>query len=195
MALTYPIDHPTSIGFESITLTAVDTSVVTTSPFSFGQQVLNWGGQRWEAEVTIPTVRRETAADWKAFLLSLKGQTGTFLLGDPDYATPRGTATSGQLDGVARDSEATFSNLNGSLLPGDYFQLGVGSSARLYTVLQEVNGNGTAEVWPSLRQDYSGEALILSSPKGVFRLTTRDRRYSIDSNSAYSMSFSAVEVI
>lgn len=195
MSITFPINHPTTIGFESITLAAVDSTVVTTSPFSFEQQVLNWGGQRWDAEVSIPRIHRDLAAEWKAFLLSLSGQQGTFLLGDPDYATPRGTATSGNASGTEGDSEVTFASLNGTLLPGDYFQLGVGSLAKLYTVLETVSGSGTVAIWPNLRQDYSSESLILNEPKGVFRLTTRDRRYSIDSNSTYLMSFSATEAL
>lgn len=195
MALTYPIEHPTSIGFESITLRAVDATAATTSPFTLRQQVLNWGGQRWEVDVTIPTVRRDLAAPWKAFLLSLKGQQGTFLMGDPDYSSPRGTATVVDVNAAAGSDELFLTNLDGTLKAGDYIQVGSGSAARLHTLLEDVDSDGSYNVWPNARTDYSALTGILNDPKGVFRLQDKTRQYSINTNSQYSMSFSAVEVI
>lgn len=93
MAISYPLSTPSTIGIESITLRAVNAVATSQSPFTYKQQIVSHGGQRWEASIAIPTVRRDTAADWKAFLVALKGQQGTFLLSDPDYATPRGDAT------------------------------------------------------------------------------------------------------
>ena len=94
MAISYPLATPTTIGIESIELRAVNAVAISQSPFTFQQQVISHGGQKWEASVSIPPVRRDLAAPWKAMLTALKGQTGTFLLGDPDYATPQGTALS-----------------------------------------------------------------------------------------------------
>ena len=94
MAISYPLATPTTIGIESIELRAVNAVAISQSPFTYQQQVISHGGQKWEASVSIPPVRRDLAAPWKAMLTALKGQTGTFLLGDPDYATPQGTALS-----------------------------------------------------------------------------------------------------
>lgn len=91
MALTYPLSTPTTIGIESIELRAANAVAVSQSPFTYKQQVISHGGQKWEASVNIPSVRRDKAAEWKAMLVGLKGQVGTFLLGDPDYTTPQGT--------------------------------------------------------------------------------------------------------
>lgn len=195
MAITFPINIPTTIGVESITFNAVDTTVVTTSPFTLQQQVLDWGGQRWEVSASIPPVRRDLSAEWKAFLLSLRGHGGTFLMGDPDYQVPRGTARSGNASGTEGESTVTFSSLNGSLEPGDYFQIGGGVNTRLYTVLEYVNGSGEVSIWPNLRSDLSNTAIVLTNPKGHFRLSDRSRRYSINTNSTYGISFDAVEVV
>ena len=94
MAIAYPLDTPTTIGIESIELRAVNAVATSQSPFTYKQQIVSHTGQKWEASVTIPSVRRDKAAEWKAMLVALKGQTGTFLLGDPDYVTPRGTVSS-----------------------------------------------------------------------------------------------------
>ena len=93
MAITYPLSIPTTIGIENIELRAVNAVATSQSPFTYKQQIVQHTGQRWEASITIPPVKRDLAEEWVAFLLSLKGPTGTFLLGDPLGATPRGTAS------------------------------------------------------------------------------------------------------
>ena len=194
MAITYPLSTPTTIGIESIELRAVNAVATSQSPFTYKQQVVSHGGERWEASVTIPSVRRDKAAEWKAMLVALRGPVGTFLLGDPDYATPRGTVSSCVLSGNAGDSTASVV-MTGTLLAGDYIQLGTGSSAKLHQVLVDQNGTGNLEIWPSLRSDYASETVITSSPKGVFRLAQNITSWSINNASFYGISFEAVEAI
>lgn len=192
MAISYPLSTPTTIGIESIEIRAMNSVATSQSPFTYKQQIVSHGGQRWEASVNIPTVRRDLAASWKAFLTSLKGQTGTFLLGDPDYSSPRGTISSATVSGSAGD-ESVSVVMTGSLLAGDYIQLGSGSAAKLHQVLQDQSGDGTLEIWPGLRSDYTTETVIFSNPKGVFRLKENMSSWNINNASAYSISFEAIE--
>ena len=164
------------------------------SPFTYKQQIVSHTGQKWEASVTIPSVRRDKAAEWKAMLVALKGQTGTFLLGDPDYVTPRGTVSSCSVTGSAGD-ESVSVVMTGSLLAGDYIQLGAGANAKLHQVLVDQTGDGTLEIWPALRSDYASETAVTNSPKGVFRLNQNVSTWSINNASFYGISFEAVEVI
>lgn len=194
MAITYPLSTPTTIGIESIELRAVNAVATSQSPFTYKQQIVSHGGQRWEASVTIPSVRRDLAGAWKAMLVGLKGQTGTFLLGDPDYVTPRGTVSSCTLSGSVGDDFATVT-MTGTLLAGDYIQLGSGSSAKLHQVLEDLDGNGNLQLWPNLRSDYTNETVVTSSPKGVFRLRDNVTSWSINNASFYGISFEAVEAI
>ncbi len=194
MALVYPLSQPTTVGIEQIELRAVNAVATSQSIFTYKQQIVSHGGQRWEASVTIPSVRRDLAAEWKAMLVALKGQTGTFLLGDPDYATPRGTVSSCTLTGTAGNDYGTVV-MTGSLLAGDYIQLGTGSSAKLHQVLADQTGNGDIELWPNLRSDYTAETVITSYPKGVFRLKENVTSWSINNASFYGISFEAVEAI
>ena len=197
MAISYPLDTPTTIGIESIELRAMNAVAVSQSPFTYKQQVISHQGQIWSASVSIPSVRRDLAADWKAMLVALKGSVGTFLLGDPDYVTPRGTIEgSPTLSGTAGDSTVSIT-MTGTLLAGDYIQLGTGSAARLHQVLVD-RGAGTnvdLEIWPDLRSTYSGETVIYSSPKGVFRLGQSTTAWSIDNASFYGISFNAIEAL
>ena len=179
MAISYPLATPTTIGIESIELRAVNAVAVSQSPFTYKQQVVSQGGQKWEASVSIPSVRRDLAADWKALLVALKGQTGTFLLGDPDYATPRGNVSSCTLTGNTGDDTVTVT-MTGTLKAGDYIQLGSGSSARLHQVLIDQTGSGNLEIWPDLRSTYTDETVTFNNANGVFRLATNITSWSIN---------------
>lgn len=194
MAITYPLATPTSIGIESIELRAVNAVATSQSPFTYKQQIVAHTGQRWEASVSIPPVHRDKAAQWKAMLTALKGSVGTFLLGDPDYATPQGTVSACTLTGSAGDETVTVV-MTGSLLAGDYIQLGSGLSSRLHQVLVDQTGDGSLEIWPALRSDYTAATVTFNSPKGVFRLSSNMTAWSINNASTYGISFEAVEAI
>ena len=194
MAITYPLNTPTTIGIEAITLRAVNSVTTSQSPFTYKQQVVDFGGQRWEASVSIPSTRRDLAAEWATLLVALRGPVGTFLLGDPDYATNRGDASSCVVTGSAGDATVSVV-MTGTLKAGDYIQLGSGSSARLHKVLLDQTGDGSLEIWPSLRSDYSSSSATLTNTKGLFRLKQNTSEWSINNASAYGISFEAVEVV
>ena len=205
MSISYPLDLPTSIGFAEIELRARNAVAISQSPFTFATQTHSYSGQMWEVSVTIPPVRKDLAAPWKAFLTALKGPTGTFLLGDPDYVSPRGSASvfpgsptvTGQVGETITISGASR-NKPGWLLAGDYIQIGTESDATLHQVLQDVNtdnsGNASVDVWPAVRQVRSGSVTI-TNPKGVFRLKGNTSSWSINNSSAYGISFEAMEAI
>jgi hypothetical protein len=88
----------------------------------------------------------------------------------------------------------------GILKAGDYIQLGTGSTARLYKVLDDVDsdgsGNATFDIWPNLRSSPDDNATItVSNCKSVFRLTTNVTDISINQASIYGLTFGAVEAL
>lgn len=194
MAITYPLSLPSTTGIAQITLRAHNAVGSSQSPFTFKRQVIAHPGQAWSASVSVPRGDRTTHAEWAAFLASLRGSEGSFLLGDPDYATPRGTVSSCTLTGSAGDETVT-ATMTGSLLAGDYIQLGSGSSAKLHKVLQDQTGSGSLEIWPALRSDYTSEAVTFNDAKGVFALPNNVSEWSIAPSSNYDISFEAQEVI
>jgi len=197
MAISYPLSQPTTIGIESIELRAKNAVALSSSPFTFKQQAISHSGQSWEASVSIPSVRRDLAAEWKAMLTALKGQTGTFLLGDPDYDTPRGTVSgTPTLTGTAGSGTVSIT-LTGTLLAGDYIQLGSTASSKLHQVLidRSAGTDVELEIWPNLRQGYTNETVVYTNPKGVFRLASNVTSWSINNASSYGISFEAVEVV
>jgi len=202
MAITYPISLPT-YGIASIEWRSVNAVTTSQSPFTYKQQVISHGGQRWEATVNLPPMRKDNAAEWKAKLVSLKGATGTMLLGDPDYPLPRGTLRSTDASNFATVSatagnsfmQITMQDQTKTLLAGDYIQVGADSAARLFQVLEDRTGDGQLEVFPNVRVDYSGETIGTNNTKGVFRLSSNVTSWSIDNASFYGISFDVVEAV
>lgn len=194
MAITYPLTLPTSIGIAEITLYANNAVAISQSPFTFQQQIIQHAGQRWTASVSIPPVRRDLAEPWNAFLLALNGPVGTFLLGDPNAKAPRGTASTATLTGTAGSSSPTIT-MTGTLLAGDYIQLGSGVTATLHKVLVDRSGSGTLEIWPKLRSSVTDATVTLNNTVGRFRLSSGQQSFSIDSASSYGISFDCVEAV
>ena len=194
MAITYPLNTPTNIGIANITLMAENAVAISQSPFTFQQQVVAHPGQRWAASISLPPMKRQDAEAWVAFLLSLYGQVGTFLLSDPNCPAPRGTATSATLTGTAGSSSPTIT-MTGTLLAGDYISLGTGAFARLHKVLQDCSGTGTIELWPALRSSYTDATVDLTEAKGRFRLKDNITQWSINEISSYGITFDCVEAL
>lgn len=206
MSISYPLSLPSQVAFNGIEFRARSAVGVSESPFTFSQQVYAHQGQIWEADLSLPPMTREAAEQWVAFLLALNGREGTFLLGDTLNTTPRGTGTGTPLVNGASQTGNTLvtdgwtAGVTGILKAGDWFQLGTGSSSRLHKIVQDAtsdgSGNATLEIWPRLRSSPADNAaLTLSAPKGLFRLASNVRAWSIGLAQLYGLSFAAVEAI
>ena len=169
------------------------------SPFTFEGQVHAYNGERWEADITLPKMKRANAEQWISFLASLRGRFGTFLLNDPDATSPRGTATAATISGSAGDRTVSATVTSGdTLLSGDYIQLGTGSDSTLHKVIADFTGTGSAanlEIFPALRKTRSNVSADLTSASGLFRLVSNETSWNADDVSTYGISFGAVEVV
>lgn len=205
MAITFPVNFP-AVGIRSMTIRARNVVGISASPFTGQQQVYKHAGQWWEAEVTLPPMKRADAEQVAAFLLSLNGRYGTFLLGDPANTSPRGVGTgtplvngSGQT-GQDLVTDGWTADTTGILKAGDWIQLGTGLSTHLHKVLADVNSDGsgaaTLTIWPDLRNTVADNAPItVSSPKGLWRLSSNETEFSIDEASIYGITFACVEAL
>lgn len=191
MTYSYPLALPSTPKFNEFTLIRMPVVGINSSPYTGGQEVQVWPGQWWEAEVGLPTMEKADIAAWRVFFAKLNGMAGTFLMGDPNFATPRGSAAATPGTPVADGAQtamATVLNVTGLpvlatgyLLAGDFIQLGSGASSRLHMVLTDVNtdsaGDAAIDIWPYLRANVAnGAAVTVSQCKGVFRL--RENRTS-----------------
>ena len=205
MAISYPLSLPNS-NIARIRMVANDVVGISQSPFTAAQQVYRYTGQFWEADITLPPMKRADAEYWISFLMKLNGPYGTFLLGDPNGQTARGVATGTPVVNGANQTgnelitDGWTTSTTGILKAGDYIQLGSGSTSRLYKVLDDVNsdgsGNATLTVWPDLRTAPADNATItVSNPKGLFRLNSSQTSWDISEASIYGMTFGAREAL
>lgn len=194
MAFTYPIELPATNCIQAVDMRAVNVDGIGQSPFTLKQQVYEYSGEMWTADVSLKPMRRSEAEQWLAFLLSLNGRNGTFLLYDPFACQNRGTAQSANVIGSAGDRTISVA-MTGTLLAGDYIQIGTGSSARLHKVLQDQNGTGDLEIWPALRATHAGTSVVMNSSKGLFRLTSPEQGWTVNELAAYGITFGAMEAL
>lgn len=189
------ITLPTSIGYESIVLRALQASVTSQSPFTFKQQVIRFTGDRWEASVTIPPVSRELAEPWVAFLLRCKGPTNTFNLGDPTATTNLGDIAGMTITGTAGADSVTVGATSGTIKAGDYFQVGTNENSKLYKALNDAGNTDTLDIFPRLRANATTASVSTTAPVGTFRLSTGMQEWEITSPTIYGISFDCTEVV
>lgn len=187
-------------------MTTTDIVGQSISPFTASQQVYKYSGQYWEADITLRPMTRDEAEYWISFMLKLNGAYGTFLLGDPNGATPRGVATGTPLVKGANQTgnelltDGWTNSITGILKAGDYIQLGTGASARLHKVLDDVNsdsgGNATLTIYPALRSSPAdNSAITVNNAKGVFRLSSNQTAWDIRESAIYGITFGAREAL
>lgn len=204
MSISYPLALPTVTGIAEIEIRTSNTVAVSESPFTGAQQAIAYPRQQWSATVTLPPMKRADAETWVAFLVSLRGRLGTFLMGDPLGAVARGSGGGTPVIDSAVDGTLSITgapaSASGWLLAGDYIQLGAGSTATLHKVLADVDtsvsGTATVEVWPYPRRTLTtGEAVTITGAKGKFRLSTNDTAWSVSEGVRYGISFDCMEAI
>ena len=194
MTITYPRAFPTHKNYRDITITQRKVVGVNTAPGSLVGQSYEWPGERWEAQISLPLMSRADGDAWEAWLISLRGPVGSFLLPVPG-ATPRGAAaaTPGtpQADGAASARARTLAIKTALgatanyLRAGDWLSIGTGSSRRLHRVLVDASldssGKATLDIWPALREALTNSAtLYVSSATGKFMLLNSSHDLKVD---------------
>ena len=210
MTISYPLALPSTAGARGaskIHITGQSVVGLGQSPFNLSTQVQVYQGQQWLADVTLPSLKAADAEPWLAFLLSLNGKQGTFLMGDPGRPTSRG-AMGGSVPLVDTTNQAgqtlvTYGydvSVTGVLKAGDWFHMVVNSNYRLHKLLKDVNsdsgGSATLDIWPALRESPPHDtALIFTNPTGQFRLSANASAWDEDPGTTYTVAFGAMEVI
>ena len=185
-----PLAFP-NVGIASMSMRLKRTVAVAESPFTLDTQVYNHQGARWEAEVTLPPLKGADASAMEAFIVGLKGRSGTFTFGNPLHTSTATATTSGT---TAIRAEALTTTSSGSAVTaGTYFQVG----DYLYIVTaNKSSGAGTLSFQPPLRAAIaSGQALDFTFPKSLWRMQSNDIGWSINSASFYGFSFSCCEAL
>ena len=206
-APTYPLTVPSSPYYQKSTWALQRKTAISVSPFSGAQQIYEYDYALWSATLTLPPMLRSDAANWQAFILKLHGRKGTFLLGDPDARTPRGTisgaVTLGASIGVGNFTisiSTSQNNLVNAFRAGDYIQLGSGGTSKLHMIVDDVttDGSGDADIniEPSIKTALtSGGTVTYTNAKGLFRMESPIIDWDADEVRKYGISFDAMEAM
>jgi hypothetical protein len=206
MAITFPRALPSAHYAATFDFGFLAGAGVTRSPFTGAVQTQVWPLQTWRVNVRLLPMRDAEARAWIAWLTSLNGREGTFLLGDKLRAQPQGVATGTPLVKGAAQTGATLltdgwtSAITGILKAGDYIQLGSAASARLHMVLADVtsdgSGNATLDLWPALRESPADNAPItVRNTVGVFHMAENRNGWPAEPGAIHRMAFTAQEYL
>ena len=200
---SYPLTLPTVTGIKTQNFGLTRTISVSQSPFTKQEQVYQHDGEQWKATFTLPPMKKDSAAIWLAFLISLRGRRGTFKMGDQDRKTIQGVATGTILvNGDAQTGNAInldgFANsTNNVFKAGDYIQI----NSYLYMVSADVNsdasGEATVYVEPSLRTGIEAinddTTVVYSNTTTLMRLDSNELNWNTNNVSVYGISFACSE--
>ena len=202
---SYPLTLPTVTGITTQNWGMERVVAVTESPFTNQEQVFEHEGAQWKATFTLPPMKKEKAAVWLAFLMSLRGRRGTFKIGDQDRKTIQGVATGTILvNGASQTGNAInldgFANsTNNVFKAGDYIQI----NSYLYMISADVNSNSSGEatvyVEPSLRSGIEvindNTTVIYTNTTTVMRLDSNELNWDTNNVSVYGISFACSEAL
>ena len=200
---SYPLTLPTVTGITTQNWGMERVVAVTESPFTNQEQIFEHEGAQWKATFTLPPMKKESAAVWLAFLMSLRGRRGTFKIGDQDRKTIQGVATGTILvNGASQTGNAInldgFANsTNNVFKAGDYIQI----NSYLYMISANVNSNSSGEatvyVEPSLRSGIEvindNTTVIYTNTTTVMRLDSNELNWDTNKVSVYGISFACSE--
>lgn len=204
MSISYPLTLPTTSGIARVSMQYQAVNALVMSPNTLQQQVQEFEGECFLAEVALPIQSKDEAGAWRAFLCSLQGVKGTFMLGDPLNTSPQGTAPGApKVDGASQTgrelaTKGWTASQEGVLLAGDWIQVG----QRLHMVLVDADSDGsgdaTLDICPALRESPAdNDTIITENAKGLFRLTSNTVSIleTMGDILVYEVRFSAIEAL
>ena len=202
---SYPLTLPTATGITTQNWGLNRVVAVTESPFTLQQQIFEHEGSQWRCTMTLPPMKKDKAAIWLAFFMSLRGRRGTFKMGDQDRKTIQGTATGTvRVNGASQTGNQvaldgfTASRAN-VFKAGDYIQI----NSYVYMVIEDVSANGSGEanvkIGPALRSTIetinNDDTVVYTNTTTIMRLDSNEFNWDTDKVSNYGISFACSEVL
>ena len=209
MTISYPLQLPTEPHPTNRTLTMNDASVLASSPFTFKQQSVSFGGDMWGLVIEWPPLTVEQAHPIVAVLSALRGMYGTFVY--PATSVPiRGSVNDHAQTPVANGTHASGGrvirlrgarqNATGLFLAGDIIQV-EGNGPRLHQVLTNTDTNASGEavldIYPRLRGNLTdGQTIVTARErKGTWRLSSNQRSFSVTALRHYGLTIACTEAL
>lgn len=207
MAITYPRALP-NVPIKSIRMGLNVNQSFFESGLSRQTTVQGHAGgatDRWEGLLTTTTLSKAQVQELSAWLMSLRGQEGTFTIFDPDRTSPRGVAVGGtsspKVNGGSQTGRSIITdgwddNSTGLLEPGDYIQIADQYLMIMETVSSDGSGNATLTFEPALRgSPWNNTSVEFNNPVLIARMAEKNQSWETDALALGSYSFAWEEVV
>ena len=152
---------------------------VSTSTLNGSIQTIELPGARWAGSLGYRDLTVAESAEFKAFLLRLRGSAGRFYYGDYTHSAPFTTITGSTVVNAGSTRSVIETTVTtGSFSVGDYIQIGTDESRELKMVIAASN---ISNVWdltiepPIRRATFIGQSVVYNNPTGVFLLSSSDQ--------------------
>jgi hypothetical protein len=158
--------------------TLVAMTSASTSPFTGGQQVQDWGGRYWSYQIDMIRLQGRNARVMDAFINGLGGLAGKFIFRDP--AIQQTIAGTPLVQGASQTGSSLVTDgwpVSATVMQtGDFFSIGTGDAMRLHQIaadaVSDASGIATLTFHPALRATPDDDAALnVTSPGVVLRLT------------------------
>jgi hypothetical protein len=172
-----------------------------TSPFTGGQQVQDWGGRYWSYQFDMARMQNSNAKAMDAFINNLGGLAGKFIFRDPSIRQSLAGSPQVAFAGQSGASLATDGwPVDATVMQvGDFFSIGSGAETRLHQVNADIVSNGsgfaTLTFHPPLRSSPADNAELNITEPGVVLRLSGSVPAQIDTAQFYQFSISAREAI
>lgn len=195
------LSMPENPGLQASEFGLVSNSLSFTSPTTGAVQTRELPGARWFGSYVLPPMTPAQAAEWRSFLVRMRGAAGRAFGFDPDHKTPRGTANGfpvvlgGNQSGTTLKTSGWLASASGVLLPGDYLQVGLQLVMCVAQADSDVNQEADVQIEPPMRSSPADAAVIVVQKAScVMALDDATVRWAGDSSSNISLSFNMTEV-
>jgi len=158
------------------------------SPLSKAVQRVQLSGPRWVASFSLPSMSRDTVAEWTTFFNNLRGNLNTFNAFDPEGKIPRGSAGGTPLvNGASQTGNTLITDgwpisTNGILLKGDYFSVNGEMKQITENANSDGSGNATLTFEPNLRNSPADDAPLTTDNATVEMILANDNAGIFTSN-------------
>lgn len=202
---------PQSVAY---TLRRAQSSVM--NPFTLREEIHDWGGERWEADVRYPPMTRDQMQQWRVWIGKGRGRRGEFLLdavaqiregaghGLVEFVTPNAIERGDREIEIQTNGDGPDDAIPNFLRAGDFISV----AQYLHIVEDDVDlpaggagvrsTTGTFTISPGARRDFPqiNHAIVqIARPRGLFRLAEGSVRWEVGPTGLWSLAFRAVESI
>ncbi len=202
--MAFPVTFPTDPGLTNVEFALSRQTAIAQSPFTGAEQRSNLTFSLWLLSGNVPDMSGDEVAvrNWRAFILELRGQYGTFTIVVPGNDDPS-TGYSGTVGTVnGADQVGTTIVTQGwtaetaLLNRGDYFNLGNELKMCTSSVTTGIGGAATIDFEPEIKiPPTNGSDVIVNSPTITMRMQEDDLAWSLKHPLIYGFGFTAQEAV